>query len=91
MKSTGDAIRLGTYEQVEVIRPFIAMSKAGIATRGQESGVDFPHTWSCCKGTDVHCGRCGTCVERREAFMFAGIKDPTVYKEEGPLPGKPDN
>jgi 7-cyano-7-deazaguanine synthase len=91
MKSMGDAIRLGTYEQVEVIRPFITMSKAEIAKRGQELGVDFSRTWSCYKGGDLHCGKCGTCVERRESFMVAGIKDSTVYKEAGPLPGKPRN
>jgi 7-cyano-7-deazaguanine synthase in queuosine biosynthesis len=61
-----------------------------IAKRGQELGVDFSYTWSCYKGSDLHCGKCGTCVERREAFMVAGIKDPTVYTEEGPLPRKPD-
>lgn len=88
MKSMGEAIHLGTYEQVEVIRPFITMNKAEIAKRGQELGVDFSQTWSCYKGTDVHCGKCGTCVERREAFILADIKDPTVYKETGPLPPK---
>lgn len=91
MKSMGEAIRLGTYEQVEVIRPFIAMSKAEIAKWGQELGVDFFHTWSCYKGDNVHCGKCGTCVERREAFIVSGMKDPTVYKEAGPLPKKPGN
>ena len=89
MKSMGEAIRLGTYLQVDVIRPFIAMNKAEIAKRGQELGVDFSQTWSCYRGGDLHCGKCGTCVERREAFIMAGIKDPTVYKEEGPLPMKP--
>ena len=88
MKAMGEAIRLGTYEQVEVIRPFIAMSKANIAKRGQELDVDFSQTWSCYKGTDVHCGKCGTCVERREAFMLAGMNDPTVYQETEPLPKK---
>jgi 7-cyano-7-deazaguanine synthase len=91
MKSMGEAIRLGTYAQVEIIRPFIAMRKAEIAKRGLDLGVDFSRTWSCYKGGDLHCGKCGTCVERREAFMVAGIKDPTVYKEAGPLPGKPGN
>lgn len=89
MKSMGEAIRLGTYAQIEVIRPFIAMKKAEIARLGLDLGVDFSRTWSCYKGGDVHCGKCGTCVERREAFLVAGIKDPTVYKEAGPLPGKP--
>lgn len=89
MKSMGEAIRLGTYEAIEVIRPFIAMNKAEIAKRGQELGVDYSQTWSCYKGGDRHCGSCGTCVERREAFIVAGIRDPTVYNEAGPLPGKP--
>lgn len=89
MKSLGEAIRQGTYEQIEVIRPFIAMSKAEIARRGKKLGVDFSFTWSCYKGGDRHCGRCGTCVERREAFIIAGVNDPTVYLETGPLPGKP--
>jgi len=89
MEAMSDAIRLGTYAKVEVIRPFIAMRKEDIAVRGQELGVDFSQTWSCYKGQDIHCGKCGTCVERREAFQIAGIPDPTVYKETGPLPGKP--
>lgn len=89
MKSMGEAIRLGTYAQVEVIRPFIAMRKAEIVKRGLDLGVDFSRTWSCYKGGDLHCGKCGTCVERREAFIVAGINDPTVYKEAGPLPDKP--
>jgi 7-cyano-7-deazaguanine synthase len=89
MKSMGDAIRLGTYVHLEVIRPFIEMNKAEIAMRGQELGVDFAQTWSCYKGGEIHCGKCGTCVERREAFIMAGMKDPTVYKETGPLPPKP--
>jgi 7-cyano-7-deazaguanine synthase len=67
------------------------MGKPEIAKRGAEMGVDFSRTWSCYKGGDLHCGKCGTCVERREAFLVAGIPDPTVYREEGPLPGKPGN
>jgi 7-cyano-7-deazaguanine synthase len=30
----------------------------------------------------VHCGTCGTCVERREAFALAHVVDPTVYANE---------
>src|SRR5213079_3032853 len=56
MKAMSDAIRLGTYAEVEVLRPFIAMSKAEIARRGHELGVDFTQTWSCYKGQDIHCG-----------------------------------
>jgi 7-cyano-7-deazaguanine synthase len=89
MKSMGDAIQFGTYAQAELIRPFISMTKAEIAARGAELGVDFSRTWSCYKGGEVHCGKCGTCVERREAFLVAGIPDPTIYESCEPLPSKP--
>ena len=89
MRSMSDAIRLGTYAEVEVIRPFISMTKAEIAKRGNELGVDFSQTWSCYVGGETHCGECGTCVERREAFLLAGISDPTNYLTTSPLPPKP--
>src|ERR1700741_741090 len=89
MKSMADAIRLGTYAGITLLRPFISMTKADIAGRGQALGVDFSQTWSCYKGGALHCGTCGTCVERREAFMLAGIPDPTKYGSKEPLPAKP--
>jgi 7-cyano-7-deazaguanine synthase len=89
MRAMGDAIRLGTYAEVDLIRPFISMTKADIARRGHELGVDFSKTWSCYVGGDTHCGECGTCVERREAFSLAGLADPTDYLAAGPLPPKP--
>jgi 7-cyano-7-deazaguanine synthase len=89
MKSMADAIRLGTYAGITLLRPFISMTKADIASRGQALGVDFSQTWSCYKGGALHCGTCGTCVERREAFMVAGIPDPTTYASEEPIPAKP--
>jgi len=89
MKSMADAIRLGTYAAVEILRPFIHSTKAEIAQRGHELGVDFAQTWSCYKGGEIHCGTCGTCVERREAFMLSELPDPTVYLSTGPLPPKP--
>lgn len=89
MKAIGDAIRLGTYAGIEVLRPFIAMSKADIARRGHELHVDYVQTWSCYVGGQTHCGECGTCVERREAFLLAGVPDPTAYLSTGPLPAKP--
>jgi 7-cyano-7-deazaguanine synthase len=80
MSAMGAAIQHGTYAQVSVLRPFIACDKAQIARRGVELGVDFGQTWSCYRGGAQHCGRCGTCVERREAFLLAGLADPTVYE-----------
>jgi 7-cyano-7-deazaguanine synthase len=89
MRAMGDSMRLGTYANVQLLRPFITMTKGGIATLGAKLGVDFAHTYSCYKGGAVHCGKCGTCVERREAFAQAGLKDPTVYLSNDPLPSKP--
>ncbi len=89
MLGMAQAVKEGTYAQVEIDRPFIAMDKAAIAARGIELGIDFRHTWSCYRGGDIHCGTCGTCVERREAFLLVGVADPTDYLETPPLPEAP--
>jgi 7-cyano-7-deazaguanine synthase len=89
MQAMGDALRLGTYAGIALLRPFIAMDKGGIAAAGARLGVDFAQTWSCYKGGALHCGKCGTCVERREAFLQAGVPDPTVYEAQPPLPAAP--
>lgn len=67
--------------EVALLAPFVHTSKAGIVTEGARLGVPFAETWSCYKGGEVHCGRCGTCVERAEAFHLAGIPDPTLYAD----------
>lgn len=89
MRAMGDAMRLGTYAEIALLRPFITRTKGGIVTEGAMLGVNFARTWSCYKGAAIHCGKCGTCVERREAFIEAGVPDPTAYESTGPLPGKP--
>ena len=89
MQAMGDAMRLGTYAGVQLLRPFIALKKDGIAAEGARLGVDFSRTWSCYKGGPMHCGKCGTCVERREAFALARLQDPTVYAATESLPKKP--
>jgi len=75
------AAQAGTYEGVRLLAPYTRMTKADIARRGAELGVDFSRTWSCYKGGEVHCGRCATCVERREALATAGVEDTTVYED----------
>jgi 7-cyano-7-deazaguanine synthase len=60
----------------------VASRKQELVRLGQSLGVDFRHTWSCYQGGRRHCGRCGTCVERREAFQLAGVADPTEYEPE---------
>lgn len=66
-----------------VLAPFLRWSKADIVRRGAELGVAFADTWSCYRGGGSHCGTCGTCVERREAFELAGVPDPTAYEGAG--------
>lgn len=78
------AIELADWEQVKLSRPFVDWSKADIVRRGAELGVPFEKTWSCYKGGEVHCGRCGTCIERREAFDLAKVEDPTTYADDAP-------
>jgi 7-cyano-7-deazaguanine synthase len=63
----------------QVLAPFLGSDKAEVVRTGHRLGVPFEATWSCYKGGTVHCGRCGTCTERREAFQLAGVADPTSY------------
>ena len=77
-----EAIRAGTYAGIAVQRPFVNVKKQDLVRRGVELGVDFSHTWSCYKGGAMHCGTCGTCVERREAFAIAGVRDPAGYERQ---------
>ena len=73
------AARAGTYIGVSLLAPYTHLTKTDIARRGQQLGIDYAETWSCYKGGDKHCGRCGTCVERREALAEAGVDDHTEY------------
>lgn len=67
------AISEGTYEHVELFAPYTSLTKGEIALRGKNLGVDYSHTYSCYRGGERHCGKCGTCRERIEALEFAGI------------------
>lgn len=67
--------------QIKLSAPFLTMTKADIVAEGAKFNTPFAATWSCYKGGDLHCGRCGTCVERREAFHLARIEDPTIYED----------
>jgi 7-cyano-7-deazaguanine synthase len=72
------AAQAGTYSHVAIFTPFINMTKRGIAVMGNDYNVPFENTWSCYKGLAYHCGKCGTCVERKEALN--GF-DTTTYME----------
>lgn len=73
------ALKLADWESISLFRPFVNWSKADLVKRGNEIGVPFEHTWSCYAGGEKHCGKCGTCVERKEAFELVGLSDPTCY------------
>lgn len=73
------ALRLADWHSLALHCPFLGLTKAQIVARGAALGVDFAETWSCYEGGAIHCGQCGTCYERREAFQLAGVPDPTTY------------
>ncbi|WP_146585884.1 7-cyano-7-deazaguanine synthase QueC [Puniceibacterium confluentis] len=79
--ATMQALALDGYADVRLYTPFVHRTKADIVTAGQRHNTPFAETWSCYKGGALHCGRCGTCVERREAFHLAGVTDPTIYED----------
>lgn len=81
VEAMSDAMKEGTYEGITILAPYTDITKADIAKRGASLGVDFNNTYSCYKGGELHCGRCGTCVERKEAFALANVPDPTIYAD----------
>ena len=82
VSAMSEATRLGTYPGIEVLAPYTGITKSDIARHGKVLGIDYAETWSCYKGGEHHCGKCGTCRERIEALADAGIEDHTVYDEE---------
>ncbi|MER8880397.1 7-cyano-7-deazaguanine synthase QueC [Mesorhizobium sp. M0306] len=72
---------LDGYAKIRVYAPYVNLTKADIVRNGAAYGTPFAQTWSCYKGAERHCGRCGTCVERREAFHLSGQPDPTDYED----------
>ena len=75
------ALGLADWNDLSLYRPFVDMTKADLVRLGTELGTPLDMTWSCYAGMNVHCGKCGTCVERKEAFELAKVHDPTKYKE----------
>lgn len=74
------ALEICDWSPIKLIAPFVDKTKSQIVKIGYRLRVPFEHTWSCYKGGDLHCGKCGTCVERREAFSLAWINDLTRYE-----------
>ena len=74
------AVQAGTYNGVRLFTPYTDLTKADIARRGKALGIDYSETWSCYKGGEHHCGKCGTCTERIDALREAGVEDKTIYE-----------
>lgn len=80
INAMSEAMTQGTDTNVKVFAPYTSITKSEIARHGKALGIDYSETWSCYKGGTKHCGKCGTCVERKEALMEAGIVDTTEYE-----------
>jgi 7-cyano-7-deazaguanine synthase len=74
------ALGLADWEKLSLHRPFVHLSKTDLVKKGAQLGAPLHLTWSCYAGREIHCGKCGTCVERKEAFALAKIPDPTEYE-----------
>jgi protein ExsB len=81
IKAIDAAAYAGTFVNAHVEAPYSHITKGDIARIGKRLGLNYAETWSCYKGADKHCGRCGTCIERKEALTEAGIDDTTEYEE----------
>jgi 7-cyano-7-deazaguanine synthase len=78
-KAMGDAVRIGSGEQLTIEAPFVNMTKAEVVKTGLELGVPYELTWSCYEGGEKPCGECGTCIDRKKAFELNGVSDPLEY------------
>lgn len=80
IKPMAEAIEKGTYANIKILSPFCEVDKTEIVKIGVSLGVPYYFTYSCYNGHEKHCGKCGTCVERKEAFQLASVEDPTEYE-----------
>ncbi len=76
-----DVCAIANYDIVEIVTPYLDVSKTAILTAGLEMGLDYNQTWTCYNGREKACGKCGACQERLEAFTENGISDPLEYEE----------
>ena len=81
VNAMNNAINIGTYNKISINSPLINMNKAEVVKKGLELNVPYHLTWSCYLGKDKQCGKCGTCIDRKEAFEANDVTDPIPYEE----------
>ncbi|MFQ3175832.1 MAG: 7-cyano-7-deazaguanine synthase [Psychromonas sp.] len=80
VEKMNDVAAVANYEKVEIFSPYLNNNKSGILKDGMAMGLDYSKTWTCYNGREKACGKCGSCVERLEAFATNGINDPIEYE-----------
>ncbi len=80
-KAMGDAVYIGSGKQLKIVAPFVDICKKDVVKKGLELNAPYHLTWSCYEGGDKQCGKCGTCIDRKNAFESNGVKDPVEYEE----------
>ena len=80
IKELNDVTQIANYEPITILAPYIDKDKTSIIKRGLEIGVDYSKTWTCYKGLNKACGKCGSCQERLEAFQNNNTEDPVDYE-----------
>lgn len=80
VEAMAEAMKQGTYEHIDIFAPYTGITKGDIARRGKALRIDYSETYSCYKGGEKHCGKCGTCIERKAAMAEAHIEDTTEYE-----------
>lgn len=82
--SMNAALRIGMEghrtDGLHIYAPYLNVDKGAIAADGKTLNVPYEKTWTCYEGGKIHCGQCGACVERQEAFHLAGVDDKTAYQ-----------
>ena len=80
IEAMGAVYHFAGNQPLNLDAPFLYHRKHDITLLGAGLGAPMHLSWSCYKGGEKHCGKCGTCVERKEAFALAKIPDPTIYE-----------
>lgn len=80
-KAMSDAVYIGSGNQLKIEAPFVSMNKKDVVKKGLELNAPYHLTWSCYEGHEKQCGKCGTCIDRKNAFEANGVSDPVLYEE----------